>query len=91
MSPCRYDQPYQYALYMLGVLLEARRWHVSDYETVLPGVTAEGLQVRRWLVFDMRVSQYEAVLQRALSPVPAVALPRFLQGEDQPTLPQNYT
>jgi insulysin len=33
---CRYDQPYQYALYCLGVLLEARRWHVADYEAALP-------------------------------------------------------
>lgn len=24
--PCRYDQPYQVALYNLGVLCEAKRW-----------------------------------------------------------------
>ncbi|KAL4858339.1 Insulin-degrading enzyme-like 1 [Chlorella vulgaris] len=42
--PDRYDQPYQYALYSLGVLLEARRWHVSDYEAVLPALTADRLQ-----------------------------------------------
>ncbi|PSC73920.1 Zinc-peroxisomal [Micractinium conductrix] len=40
----KFDQPYQIALYSLSVLLEARRWHVSDYEAVLPGVTPEQLQ-----------------------------------------------
>lgn len=42
---CRYDQPYQVALYSFGVLAEARRWHVTDYEAVLPGVMPEALQV----------------------------------------------
>lgn len=41
---CRYDQPYQVALYSLGVALEARRWHVADYEAVLPGIAAGDLQ-----------------------------------------------
>ncbi|GAB4818102.1 hypothetical protein N2152v2_005148 [Parachlorella kessleri] len=40
----KYDQPYQYAMYTLGVLCEAKRWHISDYEQVLPGVTPEQLQ-----------------------------------------------
>jgi hypothetical protein len=44
-APCRHDQPYQIALYNLGVLCEAKRWHVADYEAVLPGITAEQLQV----------------------------------------------
>ena len=43
--PGRHDQPYQIALYNLGVLCEAKRWHVADYEAVLPGITAEQLQV----------------------------------------------
>ena len=43
----RYDQPYQYALYLLGVLTESKRWHVvDDYEAVLPGATPQQLQVR---------------------------------------------
>ncbi len=42
---CRYNQPYQYAMYTLGTLCEARRWHISDYEQVLPGITPEQLQV----------------------------------------------
>jgi insulysin len=40
----KYDQPYQVALYSLGVALEARRWHIADYEQVLPGITAEHVQ-----------------------------------------------
>ena len=43
----RYDQPYQYALYNFGVLMESKRWHiVDDYEAVLPGATPQQLQVR---------------------------------------------
>lgn len=40
-----FDQPYQIALYTLGVATEARRWHVQDYETALPGMTPEDVQV----------------------------------------------
>lgn len=32
------------ALYNFGVALEARRWHIADYEAVLPGIRAEHVQ-----------------------------------------------
>ncbi|KAK9803974.1 hypothetical protein WJX72_009535 [[Myrmecia] bisecta] len=31
----KYEQPYQHALYITSVLLEARRWHVREYEAVI--------------------------------------------------------
>ncbi|KAL6770545.1 hypothetical protein ACKKBF_B31700 [Auxenochlorella protothecoides x Auxenochlorella symbiontica] len=40
----RHEQPYQHGLYLLSVGLEARRWHVRDYEAVLPGVTVDSLR-----------------------------------------------
>ena len=39
----RFEQPYQVALYELSVAAEAKRWHVADYEDVLPGLTPEML------------------------------------------------
>lgn len=45
VPPRRYDQPYQYALYCLGVACEERRWHVADYEAALPGLAAQQLEV----------------------------------------------
>lgn len=32
------------ALYNFGVALEARRWHIADYEAVLLGIRAEHVQ-----------------------------------------------
>lgn len=40
----RHEQPYQHGLYLLSVGLEARRWHVRNYEAVLPGVTVDSLR-----------------------------------------------
>lgn len=39
-----YQQPYQLALYDIEVALESPRWHIGDYEEVLPKVTAEHLR-----------------------------------------------
>lgn len=40
-----YEQPYNTAMYTAGVLLEARRWHVAEYEAVAGDLTAEDLTV----------------------------------------------
>ncbi|KAG7668348.1 hypothetical protein Ndes2526B_g00937 [Nannochloris sp. 'desiccata'] len=39
----KFEQPYQMALYELSVAAEAKRWHVADYEAVLPTLTSEML------------------------------------------------
>jgi len=39
----KFEQPYQMALYELSVAAEAKRWHVADYEAVLPTLTFEML------------------------------------------------
>lgn len=39
----KFEQPYQMALYELSVAVEAKRWHVADYEAVLPTLTSEML------------------------------------------------
>lgn len=48
----KFEQPYQVAMYELSVALEAKRWHVNDYETVLPSVTVEELQAYVPLLFS---------------------------------------
>eukprot|EP00271_Cylindrocystis_brebissonii_P018956 TRINITY_DN5550_c0_g1_i1.p1 TRINITY_DN5550_c0_g1~~TRINITY_DN5550_c0_g1_i1.p1 ORF type:complete len:1062 (+),score=215.89 TRINITY_DN5550_c0_g1_i1:412-3597(+) len=40
----KYDQPYQQAMYNASILLEYRRWHMSEYLTVLPGLEAQDLR-----------------------------------------------
>ncbi len=39
------DQPYERALYSTSQLLEARKWHVSQYLAVLPALQPQDLQV----------------------------------------------
>lgn len=53
----QYEQPFQRALYLLGVALEARRWHVDDYRSVLPGLCFEDLRSfwRMQLLHDVRI------------------------------------
>jgi len=40
-----YEQPYSTAVYTAGVLLEARRWHVAEYEAVVGALSADDLTV----------------------------------------------
>ena len=40
-----YEQPYNTAMYTAGVLLEARRWHMAEYEAVVGDLSAEDLTV----------------------------------------------
>jgi insulysin len=39
----KFEQPYQMALYELSVAVEAKKWHVKDYEAILPGLTSDQL------------------------------------------------
>eukprot|EP00887_Chlorella_sp_A99_P007901 scaffold12.g7901.t1 len=39
-----FEQPYQVALYNFSILMEAQRWHVDDYQEVLPGLTGDQLE-----------------------------------------------
>lgn len=48
----KFEQPYQVAMYELSVAMEARRWHVNDYETVLPSVSVEDLQAYVPILFS---------------------------------------
>ena len=41
-----FQQPYDRAVYTADVLLEARRWHTSEYEAVVGGLGADNLTVR---------------------------------------------
>jgi hypothetical protein len=42
----RYQQPYQRAMYEAATVLEARRWHTDDYESVIPDLSPSDLAVR---------------------------------------------
>ncbi|EFN55439.1 hypothetical protein CHLNCDRAFT_35384 [Chlorella variabilis] len=71
----RYDQPYQYALYCLGVACEERRWHVADYEAALPGLAAQQLEA----FYPRLLSRCEAELL-AGGNMSAAAATQFAQG-----------
>ena len=43
----KFEQPYQTALYTASVICEVKRWHISEYEAVIGGLTLEDLQVAK--------------------------------------------
>lgn len=45
----RFEQPYQTALYTSSVLHELKRWHISEYEAVIGGLSRDDLQVNQAL------------------------------------------
>lgn len=77
----KYDQPYQYALYCMNVLLEARRWHISDYQSILPSITPGQLQA----FYPRLLSRCHVELLAAgnIAPSEATAFAEGLQGQLQ--------
>lgn len=57
----RFEQPYQVALYEMSVALEAKRWHVLDYQDVLPELTVDDVRAFLPRLFDRcRIEAYSA-------------------------------
>ena len=41
----KFEQPYQSAMYAARIAHEFKRWHTSEYQAVIGGLTAADLQV----------------------------------------------
>lgn len=77
------DQPYERALYSTSQLLEARKWHVSQYLAVLPALQPQDLKVCacRWagiILVNIFYDSERCICEQVLTCEVPVAFPKMV-------------